>query len=1018
MRVKDIFADTIDEAAEEILRVLKDSISSRDNVFYFDGWDGLGASAVLRAVAQRLTAASPAGARPEFEQVVHVDCSKWESRRALQRAVAEQLDLPAEVMGMFDRQDEEDDFSGVSQGSRVELEQIVREMQQHIQTRRFLVIFHNGSSEEINLASCCGFPLSGYSTSKVLWTFQGRFRVKPRMKVDTAMKSAGTTDVFFSLHVNSKNKKDMWSYLILQEASEVVAACKVKTGSRSIINEPAQVAECFQYMLELCCRGSQWIDYDLNTHGAANYWVCDGIIRQPQQGERNASAGDGDDALWRSAEALQREMLLDVDYHQYLSSPHLLARFIDSKPYCSSPTCGFTRIPDGATPNGGMFPHNYYDKLSVLKLSGCSFDVQSPPFLSCHSLRFLWLDHCQINGTNTTYGAGMEGDVRQCFQRLWVLDVRYTSCDQILSAQTMDLMINLRELNVVGVQYWDMGQLQGRLPNIRKLRVTKSIVTCSSCSENDLLSDMNKMELLEFSGNDITYTMTSLCGPRAINNSSCLETVIIDRCSLDKISFRGYTELKNILLKGWITIRTLDISGTAVKTLDLTATAIHPLDELYLLGCEKLCAILWPQEEESPRDLAKLCIDTTQTTPTAQYRREEDNRPRATGTSAALVLRTDQPTSEFDWYISVRDARLLVSLEPVYSYSRKAYVEVSSPTTAGRGSKDEGIGSGSSNHEQLNLQRHPAPIVLYADITVDNMQQQASEDNDDAGGMMWMWPCPDVPHLPQQSCYMNIQDHTTRTELSLPRGGEQTSGTTITVPRFVPDCAKILHMYDSLSISSTPSLEDYGPEWPKLEWCRIERCPNLDFVFYNVEGYVHTYQLRTFWASQLLKSRYISKLSSRGFRSFPHLTFLHLDLCPRLIHVLPTWKDDEKMLSLLETLEIVWCGDLREIFPLLDYDLTGEFTALKRIHLHELPSLQSICGVRMFAPNLETVKIRGCWSLTRLPDVGSGDKVVECDCEKEWWDRLEWDNRSQASRYKPIHSRYYKKTLLRGSVLR
>ncbi|OEL20545.1 hypothetical protein BAE44_0018436 [Dichanthelium oligosanthes] len=73
----------------------------------------------------------------------------------------------------------------------------------------------------------------------------------------------------------------------------------------------------------------------------------------------------------------------------------------------------------------------------------------------------------------------------------------------------------------------------------------------------------------------------------------------------------------------------------------------------------------------------------------------------------------------------------------------------------------------------------------------------------------------------------------------------------------------------------------------------------------------------------------------------------------------------------------------------------------------------------MTAPSLETVKIRGCWSLTRLPVASGRDKqVVECDCEKEWWDRLEWDDGSQASRYKPIHSRYYKKTILRGSVLR
>jgi hypothetical protein len=79
-------------------------------------------------------------------------------------------------------------------------------MYQYIQNHRFLLVFHNGSSEEIDLASLCGFPLSGYSTNKVLWTFQGRFRLKPRTKVDTAMKTAGTTDVFLSAHLNNKER--------------------------------------------------------------------------------------------------------------------------------------------------------------------------------------------------------------------------------------------------------------------------------------------------------------------------------------------------------------------------------------------------------------------------------------------------------------------------------------------------------------------------------------------------------------------------------------------------------------------------------------------------------------------------------------------------------------------------------------------------------------------------------------------------------------------------------------------
>jgi hypothetical protein len=71
----------------------------------------------------------------------------------------------------------------------------------------------------------------------------------------------------------------------------------------------------------------------------------------------------------------------------------------------------------------------------------------------------------------------------------------------------------------------------------------------------------------------------------------------------------------------------------------------------------------------------------------------------------------------------------------------------------------------------------------------------------------------------------------------------------------------------------------------------------------------------------------------------------------------------EDSFRLLEILEILWWGNLREIFPLYSNNpywepISIEFTKLKHIHLHELPSLQSICRGRMFAPNLETVKIR------------------------------------------------------------
>ncbi|CAD6340578.1 unnamed protein product [Miscanthus lutarioriparius] len=74
----------------------------------------------------------------------------------------------------------------------------------------------------------------------------------------------------------------------------------------------------------------------------------------------------------------------------------------------------------------------------------------------------------------------------------------------------------------------------------------------------------------------------------------------------------------------------------------------------------------------------------------------------------------------------------------------------------------------------------------------------------------------------------------------------------------------------------------------------------------------------------------------------------------------------------LETIEVVCCGELREIFssdPGVQQQEHREFPRLKRIYLYELPMLQHIYGHHMLAPNLERLKIRGCWSLKRLPAV-------------------------------------------------
>uniref|UniRef100_A0A0A8YZU2 Disease resistance protein At4g27190-like leucine-rich repeats domain-containing protein n=1 Tax=Arundo donax TaxID=35708 RepID=A0A0A8YZU2_ARUDO len=1010
MRTEVIEARTVDEAAERVLQELKEDAaatarsSSRRNVIYFDGWDGLGASAVLREVGRRLTPAAsqedeptPAGRRapavvasPEFSQIIHIDCSKWESRRALQRALAEQLELPAAVMKMLDTQDEEDDYNGVAQGSRVEMPRVAGAMYQHVQklNRRFLVIFHNGSSEEIDLDSL-GFPLAGYSRNKVLWSFQGRFRLYPRTKVDRALKSTGTTDVVLS----AASSYSYTSYLLDQEATDV--ASKINIGG---IHWSAAATNCFLYTVKLYDMGSRLVDYDLATH-VCNYWICDDIIELIKQGD--VGTDEGVDRLWLPYDALQREMRMDADFYQNPCLPSPLARDLpDHIAYWTSPTYGFMLIPSriGRIPKG-MFQH--LDKICVLKLSACIFSFTSPPFLCCHSLRFLWLEYCR-HVRSTDGGVGKEEDIRRCFQRLWVLDVRYSiGADALLSAKMIDFMTQLRELNVMGQIYLEMDPLQGRLNNIRRFRVTKSIPICGT-DPGKLFSGMGKLELLDFSGNDATVMYGS---PVLSVGSSCssLETVIIDGSNnLKSISLTGCVKLRNLFLSGLFpNLYSLDLTGSAVKTLDLSAVTAPNLDKLFLLDCGKLCAILWPPEDKRKRYLDKLRVDTTQ---------EEGTAAGDHGTG-----RSPPPTG-FNWYISVRDARLLGSLVPVKEYfgPHCTHVEISTIPSSTRAPAATTV-AGSKDEVQVNLQQQMLKDnAIYADIsaTLNALYEKGDYD----ALVIKCCTCPPAPCLPSQDCYMHIEDQM--------KAGLQDAS--ISIPGFVCDSAKILHVHDSSFITRILAAPLVSTTWDQLEWCRIEGCPKLECVISSENGAGPGgigrdtdmfKKLRTIWASHLPNTRYIwswSVSARRWDTAFVGLTLLHLDYCPRLIYV--TDLGEMAGLESLETLEIMWCGDLSTVFKgSANWRL---FPNLKHIHLHELPKLQDICdiGSNMHVSNLETIKIRGCWSLKRLPYCG--ENVVECNCEKEWWDRLEWDSFMEPSQYKPTHPRHYKKTMLRGSVLR
>jgi hypothetical protein len=97
-------------AVQQIVPYLEDTSNDAPQVIYFEGWLGLGASAVLKAIAKQ----PPPSLREKFDKIIHIDCSLWESRRALQKVIVDELKLKLtqQVAADFERQDDEDDFIG------------------------------------------------------------------------------------------------------------------------------------------------------------------------------------------------------------------------------------------------------------------------------------------------------------------------------------------------------------------------------------------------------------------------------------------------------------------------------------------------------------------------------------------------------------------------------------------------------------------------------------------------------------------------------------------------------------------------------------------------------------------------------------------------------------------------------------------------------------------------------------------------------------------------------------------
>ncbi|CAM0150553.1 unnamed protein product [Urochloa decumbens] len=1045
MKFEGLEARDVVGAREEIFNIIQRNPTR--NIIYFDGWNGFGAIAVLRSIAQTLPSMKGPPPELDFGRIFLIDCSTWQSKRVMQRKIVEELKLDRKAMAMIDEQDEEDDFNGVDYGSRDVIREVSTMIAQTLIESRFMMIFLNGSNDEVDLSE---FGIPEY-TGLIIWTFRrsfvtmhetdGIFRLADKLRRTILFIRSRAKPTYLS-------DSELNALFSKEAANDIVA----RYPFLSKINLTMVIDCCFYgFFLHRISRSTIMTDW---APHAPNFWICDGII---QEGDRtreisNALGSEigfgGDDSLLdevfdRMMQCLRTYYLVvkgedDDKIDKYEERPYRWI-FVTSKKKivqdnmknilarATSIFLAFSRtIGTPSLPNA-LFKQ--CSKVRVLILSCCAFSFESPPFLHCHTLRFLGLYHCTDDDATEPQG-GVCTTKCAFLKSLWAITLYYTDWAEILSKEHLELMENLMELDIEGVRWsqWTGHQLQKRLSCLQRLRIIRSMFDKAETSSGDLrdtfLMDNTNLEMLDLSGCDAledvvlsnNYRLRSFSlvsyGPTSHLTSSFEvspetshpeQPPDVQRKRSAKttiVSLKGCTRLDKLLLHGLPNLVELDLSGCPIKVLDFETMMVDVprLKRLFLLGCERLRAIKWGSNPwKQWKVLELLCIDT---------------RPagRVLGCAAQPSLGTFSRSFHLQVHAIIVDARLARSLVDmvIYKWTDGVCFSINiTSLTACSGAVVQPEATASKMTETIDKNHHVA-VGLYGDIF--------TEVGDD---LIPMQAFPQPPTR-QSDHHIEIGDGSRNVQTEIQEVSDNDLAWLMTRH------TESIHVHDVSTCSSTMP----AGRWHKLKWCRVQRCPNLHAVFPpGTEDYNGS--LETIWVSDLLMARCIwskrnrDRYSGDGFRGLQHL---HLRSCPSLQFALPM--GNRSSFPSLETLHIIHCGDIRHIFVpgLEEYQHTSvQFPKLTTIHLHDLPALQQICeAAKTLAPALETIRIRGCWSLRRFPSLKGrkpGVRGPAVEVEKDVWDKLEWDGLGAGhhpSLYEtPVHSRYYKQSrLLRGTVLR
>nr|XP_010909488.1 disease resistance protein RPS2-like [Elaeis guineensis] len=157
----------------------------------------------------------------------------------------------------------------------------------------------------------------------------------------------------------------------------------------------------------------------------------------------------------------------------------------------------------------------------------------------------------------------------------------------------------------------------------------------------------------------------------------------------------------------------------------------------------------------------------------------------------------------------------------------------------------------------------------------------------------------------------------------------------------------------------------------------------------------------------LVRLKELKKISWRGLHPstyFPTLSILRIIGCDKLENV--TWV---LKLEYLEHLELHACRQMeRVIDDADDADAATDlaFPSLKTIKLMQLPNLTAICRSQSTFPSLELLLVIDCPALRSLPFNSETPKNnLRIEGERDWWDRLEWNDGDLESSLRPCFRR-------------